>query len=73
MNHKADAIGKRLREERVRLCLIQQDFARIGGVAPNTQGHYESGQRAPGSEYLLAIAAAGKVMYEIFRVNICFI
>jgi transcriptional regulator with XRE-family HTH domain len=51
--------GPRLREERERLGLTQRIFGDIGGVEPNAQGKYESGERTPRMDYLAAIAARG--------------
>lgn len=52
-------IGLRLREERERLGLTQRAFGDIGGVEPNAQGKYESGERTPRADYLAAVAARG--------------
>lgn len=52
-------IGLRLREERERLGLTQRAFGDIGGVEPNAQGKYESGERTPRADYLAAVAASG--------------
>ena len=49
----------RLREERKRLSLTQADMAAAGGVKPNAQVHYESGDRAPTSDYLHRLLGAG--------------
>jgi transcriptional regulator with XRE-family HTH domain len=51
--------GLRLRKERTRLGLTQANFARIGGVEPNAQGHYESGWRNPKADYLQRVGVAG--------------
>lgn len=51
--------GPRLREERERLGLTQRVFGDVGGVEPNAQGKYESGERTPRMDYLAAIAARG--------------
>ncbi|EPM0508404.1 helix-turn-helix domain-containing protein [Pseudomonas putida] len=53
------SVGDRLREERVRLNLSQEDLAQAGGVNRNTQGSYERGVRNPDSAYLLGIAPLG--------------
>ena len=59
-------IGSRLREERERLKLTQRAFGDIGGVEPNAQGKYESGERAPKADYLAAVAAHGvDVLYVL--------
>ncbi|WJV21670.1 helix-turn-helix transcriptional regulator [Pseudomonas chlororaphis] len=52
-------VGDRLREERVRLNLKQEDLAQAGGVNRNTQGSYERGARNPDSAYLVAISGLG--------------
>ncbi|NIX94059.1 helix-turn-helix transcriptional regulator [Pseudomonas fulva] len=54
-----NGIGPRLREERERLGMTQRVFGDIGGVEPNAQGKYESGERMPRVEYLAAVAARG--------------
>lgn len=51
--------GERLREERKRLKKTQQEFADLGNVTIQTQQNYESGRRAPGSEYLNRLAEEG--------------
>jgi len=53
------AIGSRIREERERLRLTQRAFGEIGGVEPNAQGKYESGERWPKADYLAAVAEHG--------------
>lgn len=59
-------IGERLRAERERLGLSQEDFAARAGAHRKSQGNYESGVRAPDATYLAAIAAAGAdVLYII--------
>ncbi|MCE5979320.1 helix-turn-helix domain-containing protein [Pseudomonas sp. JR33AA] len=54
-----NGIGPRLREERERLGMTQRVFGDIGGVEPNAQGKYESGERTPRLDYLAALAARG--------------
>lgn len=54
-----NGIGSRLREERERLGLTQRVFGEVGGVEPNAQGKYESGERTPKADYLAAVAARG--------------
>ena len=54
-----NGIGPRLREERERLGMTQRVFGDIGGVEPNAQGKYESGERTPRIDYLAALAARG--------------
>jgi transcriptional regulator with XRE-family HTH domain len=52
-------VGVRLREERKKLGLTQQEFASLGGIATNAQAHYEAGERQPKAGYLIGIAAGG--------------
>ncbi len=52
-------LGPRLREERERLGMTQRVFGDIGGVEPNAQGKYESGERSPRADYLAALATRG--------------
>jgi transcriptional regulator with XRE-family HTH domain len=52
-------VGDRLRDERVRLNLKQEDLAQAGGVNRNTQGSYERGVRTPDTDYLSGIAPLG--------------
>jgi transcriptional regulator with XRE-family HTH domain len=59
-------IGSRIREERERLKLTQRAFGEIGGVEPNAQGKYESGERWPKADYLAAVAQRGvDVLYVL--------
>jgi transcriptional regulator with XRE-family HTH domain len=51
--------GDRLRDERVRLGLSQEDLAQAGGVNRNTQGSYERGARNPDTAYLAGVASLG--------------
>ncbi len=52
-------IFSRLKKERERLKLNQQQLGAIGGVARNAQSHYESGTRLPDAGYFSAIASVG--------------
>jgi transcriptional regulator with XRE-family HTH domain len=61
-----ELLGSRLRKERKRLGLTQIAFARIGGVEPNAQGHYESGHRSPKADYLQRVCDAGVDMHYLF-------
>nr|WP_183003589.1 helix-turn-helix transcriptional regulator [Achromobacter sp. UMC71] len=59
-------IGDRLREERVRLGMNQDEFAEAGGVQRRAQGNYERGERAPDADYLARIAGRGAdVLYIV--------
>lgn len=60
--NQMDSIGKRIREERERLGLKQDQV----GVAPKTQRYYESDERHPDAVYLAAFAEKGAdVLYII--------
>ncbi|WP_334168248.1 helix-turn-helix transcriptional regulator [Achromobacter mucicolens] len=52
-------LGERLRDERVRLGMNQDEFAALGGVQRRAQGNYERNERAPDAEYLARIAEGG--------------
>ncbi|WP_246181847.1 helix-turn-helix domain-containing protein [Pandoraea cepalis] len=52
-------MGTRLRNERLRLGLTQDEFAFIAGVTRRTQVHYELDERNPDTAYLAAVASAG--------------
>lgn len=52
-------LSNRLREERQRLGLNQTEFAELAGVQKRAQVNYEAGERAPDTNYMAAIAAAG--------------
>ncbi len=54
-----NTFSNRLREERKRLGLDQEEFARLGGVNRITQSGYETGKRSPDAVYLQQVAAAG--------------
>lgn len=46
------SLPERLREERKRLHLSQEEFGRLGGVTKSAQWLYESGRNWPTTEYL---------------------
>lgn len=52
-------IGNRLREERTRLALTQDQFAEKAGVTKRSLVNYEKGERSPDAAFLAAIADAG--------------
>ncbi|MFJ3468628.1 helix-turn-helix domain-containing protein [Pseudomonas sp. NPDC090203] len=59
-------LGTRLKEERKRLGLSQQEFGAIGGVEANAQGKYENGERIPRADYLVALGKKGMdVLYVV--------
>ena len=59
-------ITQRLREERKRLGLTQEELAIIGGVKVSAQSIYERGVRVPNAIYLANIAKAGvDVLYVV--------
>ena len=53
------SVANRLREERVRLGLSQQEMAVAAGVTKLTQMNYELARRNPDTEYLQKAAEAG--------------
>jgi transcriptional regulator with XRE-family HTH domain len=64
--------GTRLREERNRLGMSQEEFAAISGVGLNAQGRYERGMRSPRADYLMSIAARGvDILYLLTGVQYC--
>ncbi len=64
-------IGRRLKEERVRLKLSQHALGAIGGVETNAQGNYEGGARYPRADYLCRIAQSGiDVTYVVTGVHV---
>lgn len=56
---KESKFGIRLRRERERLGLTQQQFSDLVGVSRMTQGNYESGKRYPGEDYFDALEKLG--------------
>lgn len=50
---------ERLREERARLSLSQEEVATAGGVQRRAQVNYEAGERSPTADYLAAVAGLG--------------
>lgn len=59
MSTQTATIGARIREERERLKLNQEQFGSLGGVSRNTQMRYESNERAADSDYLANLREAG--------------
>lgn len=65
-----DSFGERLRSERERLGLTQDEFSEKGGVKKRAQINYEKGERSPDSEYLAAITGIGvDIVYVITGVR----
>jgi len=65
-----NSFGDRLREERERLGLSQEEFGAIGGVQKLAQRNYEKGNRNPDASYMTFLAAAGvDVMYLLTGVR----
>lgn len=54
-----DTIGERLKAERNRLGMSQEEFGAIGGVQKRAQMTYEQNKRQPDGGYLQALALAG--------------
>ncbi|QRX80821.1 helix-turn-helix domain-containing protein [Glaciimonas sp. PAMC28666] len=59
MDDFANLFGGRLRDERKRLALNQDNFAATGGVNKATQISYEKGKRSPDVAYMHAISSLG--------------
>lgn len=62
-----ELLGTRLRNERKRLGLTQLAFAKIAGVEPNAQSHYEKGLRLPKADYLQRVCDAGVDLLYLFN------
>ncbi|GLS04963.1 hypothetical protein GCM10007860_21120 [Chitiniphilus shinanonensis] len=54
-----NTIGERLKIERLRLGLSQEDFAARAGVVRRTQTNYETGERVPDAAFLATVARFG--------------
>ena len=60
------SIGDRLREERDRLNLSQEEFAALGGASKRTQAAWEKGEQVPNAEFLSLVAEHGvDVLYVV--------
>lgn len=59
MTTNEQGIGARLRAERRRLKMTQEDFATACGVARRAQTAYEAGTRYPDARYLALAASLG--------------
>lgn len=57
------SFSDRLRSERARLGLTQDEFASLAGVSRGAQVKYERGDRRPDSDYLTAISANVDINY----------
>ena len=53
------SVGERLKQERERLGLTQEQLAQLAGHGKGTQINYEGGKTSPTVDYLLAVAAHG--------------
>ncbi|MFY3955503.1 helix-turn-helix domain-containing protein [Achromobacter xylosoxidans] len=59
-------IGARLKDERERLGMTQQDFAALGGASKRSQIEWEKGGQVPNAEFLAALDARGvDVLYVV--------
>jgi len=54
-----EALGMRLRSERLKIGLDQRDFGEVAGVSKNSQSAYEQGKTPPTVEYLLRLEMRG--------------
>lgn len=61
--------GMRLREERKRLGLNQEEFASLAGIQRLAQSQYEAETREPRLSYLKAIGAGGVDLYYVMFGN----
>jgi transcriptional regulator with XRE-family HTH domain len=68
-----DSIGSRLKYERIRLGLNQNDFGSIGGVQQGAQINYEKNVRSTSANYLQAAAKAGADIQFIITGNSGFV
>ena len=59
MNVQYMEIAERLKEERLRMGVTQDQMAEIGGVAKRTYCNYEAGERVPDAAYLSGIGKEG--------------
>ncbi|MGB6054491.1 MAG: helix-turn-helix domain-containing protein [Burkholderiaceae bacterium] len=63
---RMSTFGERLRSERNRLGLNQDDFAALGGVKKRAQITYEQDERLPDAAYLQGVAGSGvDVLYVL--------
>ena len=53
------SIGDRIKAERARMKLSQEEFSSMAGVAKSTQVAYEAGRRVPDLRYLQALMGGG--------------
>lgn len=59
-------IGDRLKNERERLRLTQEQLGAIGGVKRLAQANYENGKRQPDTTYLAEVAKVGiDILYVV--------
>ena len=67
----AGNVGSRLKDERTRLSLSQDEVAAVGGVARRTQTAYESDERPPDARYLIAVRALGVDIFYVLTGHRC--
>lgn len=58
-------VGNRLRDERLRIGLSQDEFAAVGGVSRRSQSAYEADERSPDANYLLAVRDLGVDIFYV--------
>lgn len=61
-----NTFGERLRQERERLGMNQDDFGEVGGVRKLAQINYEKSERHPDAKYLTAINEIGVDLLYLF-------
>ncbi len=54
-----ETLGRRLRAERLRLGLSQEEFAAVGGLGIKAQSRYELDERTPDVTYMTALTVIG--------------
>ena len=60
------SFGERLRSERERLQLTQEQFADVGGASKRAQAAWEKGDQVPNAEFLASVATIGvDVLYVV--------
>jgi transcriptional regulator with XRE-family HTH domain len=62
-------IGARLREERERLHMTQDDFCAVAGVGKRALIHYEKDERSPDAVFLASVLEAGADVLYILTGN----
>ncbi|RJF93000.1 XRE family transcriptional regulator [Sphingomonas cavernae] len=67
--HLAGGAGSRIRTERERLGLTQEEFGKLADVSRRTQAAYEADQNSPTIVYLEAISRSGADVWYVLTGN----